>query len=151
MSVIYRTFFQNRNTRRQGEYYIEILFYSTRGLLRKNQILEKYLLLVRSVAAAFRRLGPQLKERPASKLAFVRRAIASISGRPDRCALAWHVAEYPDHIQFIARNVRPAKRDGTHIAENRKEALGTGDRSALVDATNRDTGGDNIVVNRDEG
>jgi hypothetical protein len=54
--------------RRQSEYYIEILFYSTRGLLRKNQVLEKYLLLVLSVAAAFRRLGSRLKQRAGKPL-----------------------------------------------------------------------------------
>jgi hypothetical protein len=80
-------------------------------------------------------------------LAFARRVTAPISGRPDELTLAWHVAKFLEHIQFIAGNARPSKRNGTHITENRQQALGTGDRSTLIDATNRGTG-DDIVVNR---
>jgi hypothetical protein len=52
-------------------------------------------------------------------------------------------------IQFITRGSRPAKDNGTHIAENCQKALGAGDSSALVDTAHRRTN-DDVVVNSDK-
>jgi hypothetical protein len=67
--------------------------------------------------------------------------------RSGEIARTWRIAEYPDNIQFIARNGRPAKRNRTHIAENGHQTLGAFDGGALIDATHRHAG-DDIVVNR---
>jgi hypothetical protein len=70
--------------------------------------------------------------------------------RPGEIARTGHIAEYPNDVQLVARNRRPAKRNGTHIAENSHQTLGTFDGGPLIDATHRHAG-DNTVVNRYKG
>jgi hypothetical protein len=67
--------------------------------------------------------------------------------RTCKIIFAWHLAEYLNDVQFIARSSRPAKNNGTYIPENRQQALGARDRGAFIDTSHRRTD-DNIIVNR---
>jgi hypothetical protein len=48
------------------------------------------------------------------------RGCRDLKQRPGEFASDWHLAEYLNNVQFIARNSRPAKHNGTHTTENRQ-------------------------------